>query len=93
MLGLTPSVPLSQVHFHFDDGSWLREAFTYDWRVWNLDELKQCMLNVGFKKAEVFIDGYDENREYCHDNKPKEDWKKEIEDEDFYSAYIVAHKT
>ena len=29
-----------KVHFKFEDGSWIRDAFTYDWRVWDINELR-----------------------------------------------------
>jgi len=28
-----------KVHFRFEDGSWMKNAFEYDWRVWDVSEL------------------------------------------------------
>jgi len=82
-----------KVHFKFEDGSWLREAFTYDWRVWDISELRACMKKVGFAKSEVYIDGYDEGFNYRHNLEPQADWEQDVKDEEFFSAYVVAHKT
>jgi hypothetical protein len=31
-----------------------RDAFTYDWRLWSIPELKDAMLEAGFKSVEVY---------------------------------------
>lgn len=48
------------IHFDFPDGSSLREAFTYDWRVWSLPELRELLEEAGFRKATVYAQGWDE---------------------------------
>ncbi len=35
----------------------IKNAFTYDWRLWTLPEIRELMLEVGFKKAEVYWEG------------------------------------
>ena len=40
---------LFYIHFKFDDGSRIKRAFTYDWRVWTLPELKEILSEAGFK--------------------------------------------
>ncbi|KAN0060002.1 hypothetical protein ACQY0O_007975 [Thecaphora frezii] len=40
--------------FRFGDGSWLRDVFSYDFRVWSLKELTEAMEEVGFVRVKVF---------------------------------------
>ena len=47
------------IHFRFEDGTELREAFTYDWRLWSLPELKDLMLEAGFSSAQCYWEGDD----------------------------------
>lgn len=48
------------IHFKFKDGSRLKEAFTYHWRVWTLPELIEMLEESGFK-ATVYWEGTDED--------------------------------
>ncbi|TPW14976.1 MAG: hypothetical protein FD129_982, partial [bacterium] len=50
---------LCHIHFRFRDGSRLRRAYTYDWRFWSLPELKEVMLEAGFRKVETHLHGWD----------------------------------
>jgi hypothetical protein len=49
------------IHFRFRDGSEMRRAFTYDWRLWGLAELKDALLEAGFAKVECYWEGTDDN--------------------------------
>lgn len=42
------------IHFHLPDGTKLRDAFTYDWRLWSIPEVRDAMLEAGFKDVAVF---------------------------------------
>jgi SAM-dependent methyltransferase len=48
------------IHFDFPDGSSLKQAFTYDWRVWSLPELRELLEEAGFRKVTVYEQGWDE---------------------------------
>jgi SAM-dependent methyltransferase len=48
-----------RIHFTLADGTHLRSAFIYRWRLWTLPELTEIMLESGFKKAEAWCDTYD----------------------------------
>jgi len=50
------------IHFRFRDGSRLRRAFTYDWRLWTLPELRELLEEAGFR-ATVYWEGTDRNGE------------------------------
>ncbi len=54
-----------QCHIHFElrDGSRLRRAFTYNWRLWMLPELQELMLEAGFAETEVYVEGWDEEED------------------------------
>lgn len=54
---------LCHIHFHFPDGSKLKRAFSYDWRIWNLPELRELLLEAGFSKVRVYWEGEDEDGE------------------------------
>jgi SAM-dependent methyltransferase len=45
------------IHFRFKDGTWLRRAFTYDWRFWTIPEVREVMLEAGFRETEVYWEG------------------------------------
>ena len=51
---------LCHIHFKFDDGSWMKKAFTYDWRIWTLPELQELMTEAGYKNVTVYWEGTDE---------------------------------
>jgi hypothetical protein len=47
------------IHFKFKDGSALRKAFTYDWRLWTLPETTEVLAEAGFSRADVYWEGTD----------------------------------
>ena len=51
------------IHFKFKDGSRLKNAFVYDWRVWTLPELRDLLLEAGFSRVDVYWEGSDKNGE------------------------------
>ncbi len=51
---------LCHIHFKFKDGTRMKRAFTYDWRLWTLPELQEVMLEAGFARAEVYLEGWDD---------------------------------
>jgi len=50
---------LCHIHFKFPDGSKIKRAFTYDWRLWTLPELLELLAEAGFGKTRVFWEGDD----------------------------------
>ncbi|MBS1958522.1 MAG: class I SAM-dependent methyltransferase [Bdellovibrionales bacterium] len=51
------------IHFKTEDGVMHRDCFTYDWRVWTIPELKEAMLEAGFKAVHVYWESADERGE------------------------------
>lgn len=50
---------LCKIHFEFRDGSRMRNAFLYDWRLWTLPELRELMEDSGFADVHVLWEGTD----------------------------------
>lgn len=48
---------LNHIHFRFPDGTELKRAFTYDWRLWTLAEIQEALTDAGFVKPAVYWEG------------------------------------
>ena len=48
------------IHFEFKDGTRLRKAFTYEWRLWTLPEIQELLHEAGFKHVHVYWEGDDD---------------------------------
>ncbi|MGD8672700.1 MAG: class I SAM-dependent methyltransferase [Thiogranum sp.] len=51
------------IHFHFNDGSKLKNAFTYEWRLYSLPEIREILLEAGFANVTFYWQGWDEDDE------------------------------
>lgn len=51
------------IHFRFSDGSEMKRAFTYRWRMWYLTELKDVLADAGFSNVTAYFEGTDPNGE------------------------------
>lgn len=51
---------LCHIHFSFPDGSKLKKAFTYDWRLWTLPELQELLTEAGYSRVTVYWEDTDE---------------------------------
>ncbi|MEJ2456114.1 MAG: class I SAM-dependent methyltransferase [Candidatus Thiodiazotropha sp.] len=54
---------ICHIHFAFEDGSRLERAFSYDWRLWSLPEIRELLDEVGFSKVTVYWQGFDDDGE------------------------------
>ena len=54
---------ICHIHFSFPDGSRLDRAFSYDWRLWSLPEIRELLEETGFRQVTVYWQGYDEDGE------------------------------
>lgn len=75
------------IHFKFKDGSKLKNAFTYKWRLWTLPELTEMLEECGFKPA-VYWEGTDKHGEGNGIFTPATEGEADAS----WVAYIVAEK-
>jgi len=47
------------IHYSFPDGSRLKQAFSYYWRLWTLPELQEILAEAGFRNIRVWWQGTD----------------------------------
>ena len=47
------------IHFSFPDGTRMKNAFVYDWRLWTLAELRELFVDAGFQDVHVLWEGTD----------------------------------
>ena len=76
------------IHFKFRDGSRLKKAFTYEWRVWSAPEIREVLMDAGFSRVTIYWEGTDEDGEGDGNFKKK----KRAENEETWIAYLVAWK-
>mmetsp|Transcript_9276 Transcript_9276/g.17994 ORF Transcript_9276/g.17994 Transcript_9276/m.17994 type:complete len:296 (+) Transcript_9276:24-911(+) len=81
------------VSFKFTDGSVMKHAFKYAWRVRPVGLVREAMLRVGFKTVCLFVDWNDDTGAYRHGTEPTDpqEWSKMCEEEEYKSCYIVAY--
>jgi cyclopropane fatty-acyl-phospholipid synthase-like methyltransferase len=46
-----------RIHFKFKDGSRMRDAFVYHWRLWSLVEIQELLAEAGFSRTTVYWEG------------------------------------
>ena len=77
------------IHFTFPDGSRLDKAFTYDWRLWTMPEIRELLDEAGFSRVSAWWQGWDEDEEDGNGE------FEEVQDADADAAwvsYLVAEK-
>lgn len=52
---------VNHIHFRFPDGSEMSEAFTYEWRLWSLSEIRELLTEAGFRNVTVWWEGTEED--------------------------------
>jgi SAM-dependent methyltransferase len=53
---------LCYIHFRLGNGKVLRRAFTYDWRMWTMPEVKDALLEAGFRDVLLYVDGWNDRK-------------------------------
>lgn len=79
---------ICHIHFAFPDGSRLDKAFSYDWRLWTLPEIRDLLAEAGFSKVTVYWQGFDDEGEADGIFKPAE----EGEADAGWICYLTAEK-
>jgi len=76
------------IHFKFKDGSKIKNAFTYEWRLYSAPEIRDLMYEAGFSKVTVYWEGEDEDGEGNGEFTPEKAGEADLA----WIAYIVAEK-
>jgi SAM-dependent methyltransferase len=76
------------IHFKFPDGSKIKKAFTYEWRLWSAPEIRELLAEAGFSKSTVYWEGDDDDGGGNGEFSPEEKGEADLA----WIAYIVAEK-
>jgi len=76
------------IHFRFADGSELKKAFKYEWRLWTIPEIRDILTDAGFSTSTVYWEGTDKKGKGNGVFKPA----KHGEACQSFIAYIVAER-
>jgi SAM-dependent methyltransferase len=76
------------IHFKFPDGSKIKRAFSYQWRLYTAPEIRDMLLDAGFAKVTVYWEGEDEDGEGNGEFTPEA----KGDADPAWIAYIVAEK-
>ena len=49
---------ICHIHFDFPDGSRREQAYSYDWRLWTLPELREVLVQAGFSRVICYWQGW-----------------------------------
>ena len=78
---------LCYIHFELPGKRQVRRAFTYDWRLWTVAELRDLLEEAGFASSDVYTEGWDEKEEEGDGVFRK---RTKFENQEMWLAYIVA---
>jgi hypothetical protein len=67
----------------------IKRAFTYDWRIWTLPELRDLCEEVGFERADAYTEGWDEDEDEGDGVFERVD---DFDNDGSWIAYLVAKK-
>lgn len=77
---------IAHIHFKFADGSKMKKAFTYDWRLWTISELRELLAEAGFGRVECLWEDEDEDGEGNGNFRRRVD----VENDPAWNAYLMA---
>jgi SAM-dependent methyltransferase len=79
---------LCHLHFKFRDGSRLDKAFTYDWRLWGIPEIREIMAEAGFAATHAYWEQVDDDGDGTGEYEATE----EEENQETWLVYVVGVK-
>jgi hypothetical protein len=85
---------LCHIHFEFPDKSRMDKAFTYDWRLWSLPELKELLEEAGYSKVRIYWEKFvntDDDDDYLESSGEFYE-ATDVENQESWHAYVVAEK-
>ncbi len=85
---------LCHIHFEFPDGSRMDKAFTYDWRLWSLQELRELLEEAGYSKVRVYWEIFEEDEDDDEELEGTGEFFEAtvVENQESWQVYIVAEK-
>ncbi len=80
------------IHFDFDDGSRLENAFTYAWRLWSIPEIKELLEEAGYSKVRIYWERYEDSDDDSDELEGTGEYyeTEEVENQESWMVYIVA---
>lgn len=79
---------LNHIHFKFPDGSKMLRAFTYDWRLWTIPEIREVLSEAGFSASTVHWEDADEDGAGTGTFRPRA----RVDQEPAWIVYVVAER-
>jgi hypothetical protein len=80
---------VNYIHFEFSDGSRIHRAFSYDWRLWSIPELRDALTDAGFAKTEAYWEQTDRRTNEGNGTYYRAE---RAEDDPAWVAYVVGVK-
>ena len=74
------------IHFKLSGGRKIKRAFTYDWRMWTIPEIRELLAEAGFADSEVYIEGWDDEEDESDGVFTRKD---RFENQESWLAYVV----
>ena len=78
-----------RIHFRFPGGRKIDNAFSYVWRLWGAREIREVLVDAGFKCTTMYLQEFDEKTDEPLDSFVATDY---AEDYACWIGYIVAQK-
>lgn len=78
----------AHIHFKLPGGVRYKNAFTYEWRLWTLPELRELLTEAGFSSAEVYVEGWDDEADDTDGEFRKRSY---YENQAVWIAYLVGY--
>jgi len=76
------------IHFKLRKGKMIKKAFSYDWRLWSVPEVRDILKESGFREVRIYWEDEDKDGEGTGTYR----WRKAAENSVAWVAYIVAVK-
>jgi SAM-dependent methyltransferase len=76
------------IHYRLRDGRKIKRAFTYDWRLWTLPEMRELLSEAGFASSEIYVEGWDDEEDESDGIFRRRTY---FENQEGWVAYVVAY--
>ena len=79
---------MNHIHFEFTNGTRMKRAFSYEWRLWTLPEIRELLAEAGFSRSTVYWEDRDANGDGTNTYRPR----RHARQEPAWVVYIVAER-